>query len=142
MKRFITLVLLIAVTLGAQSQLLWKISGNGLQQPSYIFGTYHLSPLSIKDSIASLPQAMQDIRQVSGTYDKEGRSRLHDGRHLFHPGLVAVVQQFPRSSWTLPSSKKPRSKARRWADWKQHSRKWIFSSINRSAVKPKTSTAL
>ena len=66
MKRFITLVLLIAVTLGAQSQLLWKISGNGLQQPSYIFGTYHLSPLSIKDSIASLPQAMQDIRQVYG----------------------------------------------------------------------------
>lgn len=66
MKRFITLVLLIAVTLGAQSQLLWKISGNGLQQPSYIFGTYHLSPLSIKDSIASLPQVMQDIRQVYG----------------------------------------------------------------------------
>lgn len=66
MKRFITLVLLIAVALGAQSQLLWKISGNGLQQPSYIFGTYHLSPLSIKDSIASLPQAMQDIRQVYG----------------------------------------------------------------------------
>lgn len=66
MKRFITLVLLIAVTLSAQSQLLWKISGNGLQQPSYIFGTYHLSPLSIKDSIASLPQAMQDIRQVYG----------------------------------------------------------------------------
>ena len=59
-------MLLIAVTLGAQSQLLWKISGNGLQQPSYIFGTYHLSPLSIKDSIASLPQAMQDIRQVYG----------------------------------------------------------------------------
>ena len=58
--------MLIAVTLGAQSQLLWKISGNGLQQPSYIFGTYHLSPLSIKDSIASLPQAMQDIRQVYG----------------------------------------------------------------------------
>lgn len=55
-----------AVALGAQAQLLWKVSGNGLQKPSYIFGTYHLAPLSTKDSIAALPQAMQDAQQVYG----------------------------------------------------------------------------
>ena len=55
-----------AVALGTQAQLLWKVSGNGLQKPSYIFGTYHLAPLSTKDSIAALPQAMQDAQQVYG----------------------------------------------------------------------------
>lgn len=66
MKRFITLLLVVAATLGAQAQLLWKVSGNGLQQPSYLFGTYHLAPLGIKDSIAALPQAMQETQQVYG----------------------------------------------------------------------------
>lgn len=66
LKTLTTLVLLMSIALGANAQLLWKISGNGLQQPSYIFGTYHLSPLSITDSIATLPQAMADARQVYG----------------------------------------------------------------------------
>ena len=66
MKRLITLLLVVAATLGAQAQLLWKISGNGLDKPSYVFGTYHLASLSIKDSIASLPQVMQDVQQVCG----------------------------------------------------------------------------
>ncbi|MBX7089581.1 MAG: TraB/GumN family protein [Cyclobacteriaceae bacterium] len=26
----------------SEKSLLWKISGNGLKQPSYLFGTYHL----------------------------------------------------------------------------------------------------
>lgn len=66
MKRLLTLLLVAAMTLGAQAQLLWKVSGNGLQKPSYLFGTYHLAPLGIKDSIAALPQAMQDAQQVYG----------------------------------------------------------------------------
>ena len=55
MKRLIGILLLACITLGAHAQLLWKISGNGLSKPSYLFGTYHLSPLSIKDSIAIKP---------------------------------------------------------------------------------------
>lgn len=66
MKRFITLLLVVAATLGAQAQLLWKVSGNGLDRPSYLFGTYHLASLGIKDSIAALPQVQQDVQQVYG----------------------------------------------------------------------------
>ena len=66
MKRFITLLLVVAATLGAQAQLLWKVSGNGLDKPSYLFGTYHLASLGIKDSIAALPQVQQDVQQVYG----------------------------------------------------------------------------
>lgn len=66
MKRLITLLLVVAATLGAQAQLLWKVSGNGLDRPSYLFGTYHLASLGIKDSIAALPQVQQDVQQVYG----------------------------------------------------------------------------
>ena len=66
MKRLITLLLVIAATSCAQAQLLWKVSGNGLDKPSYLFGTYHLASLGIKDSIAALPQVQQDVQQVYG----------------------------------------------------------------------------
>ena len=35
----------------ANAQLLYKISGNGINTPSYIVGTYHLAPASYVDSI-------------------------------------------------------------------------------------------
>jgi len=46
--------------------LLWKISGNGLTQPSYIFGTHHLFPISFLDSVAGLKQAFSACKQVVG----------------------------------------------------------------------------
>lgn len=44
MKKPVSLLLLLFVALGAGAQyksLLWKISGNGLKEPSYLFGTMH-----------------------------------------------------------------------------------------------------
>lgn len=58
--------MLLSLALGVRAQLLWKVSGNGLEKPSYIMGTHHLAPLSITDSIASLPQAMEQAEQVYG----------------------------------------------------------------------------
>lgn len=66
MKKILGILLFISITLSANAQLLWKVSGKGLEKPSYIFGTYHLSPLSIKDSIASMPQAIKETSQVYG----------------------------------------------------------------------------
>lgn len=58
------LLLLAAITV--QAQLLWKVSGNGLQKPSYIIGTYHLAPVSFTDSIKGLKAAMDATEQVYG----------------------------------------------------------------------------
>ena len=58
------LLLMAAVTM--QAQLLWKISGNGLQKPSYIIGTYHLAPVSFTDSIKGLKAALDASEQVYG----------------------------------------------------------------------------
>ena len=66
MKSFIGAVLFICVAFSANAQLLWKVSGNGLNQPSYIIGTHHLAPFSIMDSIAGLKKAMNETQQVYG----------------------------------------------------------------------------
>lgn len=66
MKSFIGAVIFICVAFSANAQLLWKVSGNGIEQPSYIIGTHHLAPFSIMDSIAGLQKAMKETQQVYG----------------------------------------------------------------------------
>ncbi|WP_291530724.1 TraB/GumN family protein [Bacteroides sp. UBA939] len=66
MKKILGILFFISITLNANAQLLWKISGNGQEKPSYIIGTHHMIPLSIKDSIAGLPEAMENSSQVYG----------------------------------------------------------------------------
>ncbi|WP_029904798.1 TraB/GumN family protein [Prevotella sp. 10(H)] len=46
--------------------LLWKVSGNGLSQPSYILGTHHLTHVSFVDSIPGLKDAMKNTQQTVG----------------------------------------------------------------------------
>ena len=66
MKRMIIAMVLALVTVGAQAQLLYRISGKGLTAPSYIVGTYHLAPVSFVDSIPGIRQAMADTQQTYG----------------------------------------------------------------------------
>lgn len=49
--------------------LLWEISGNGLESPSYLFGTHHLVPLSFLDSIDGLEEAFEATEQTVGELD-------------------------------------------------------------------------
>ncbi len=44
MKKFYFVLILCLVAHLSQAQLLWEISGNGLEQPSYLFGTIHMIP--------------------------------------------------------------------------------------------------
>ena len=66
MKKLLGILVFISIALSANAQLLWKVSGNGLNQPSYIIGTHHLAPFSIMDSIAGLQKAMKETQQVYG----------------------------------------------------------------------------
>ena len=70
MKRlFGTLVALLAFYGGANAQLLYRISSNGLEKPSYIVGTYHLAPAKFVDDIAGAREAMDAVEQVYGEVD-------------------------------------------------------------------------
>lgn len=66
MKKIFAFILLICIAFGVQAQLLWKVSGNGLERPSYVIGTHHMAPLSIKDSITHLQLALEQTEQVYG----------------------------------------------------------------------------
>lgn len=48
------------------SQLLWKISGKNLSEPSYLFGTHHLIPISFLDSVPGLFKAFNNCDAVVG----------------------------------------------------------------------------
>lgn len=52
-----------------QAQLLYSISGNGLEKASYILGTYHLAPATFADSIPGLRAAFDTTEQVYGEVD-------------------------------------------------------------------------
>lgn len=70
MKRiFLTSVLAIVAIVGVNAQLLYKISGKGLEKPSYIVGTYHLAPASYVDSIPGANEALASVEQVCGEVD-------------------------------------------------------------------------
>lgn len=69
---FCTLLFFSMLGVSAQSQkeytdaLLWKISGNGLTQPSYILGTHHLAHVNFVDSIPGLKDAISNTQQTVG----------------------------------------------------------------------------
>lgn len=65
MKKLVLLLLFIGPILHSQpleKSLLWKISGNGLTKPSYLFGTIHMSCEANID--AKLQKALDDTGQL------------------------------------------------------------------------------
>ena len=70
MRKTLLLAALIAsFAFNTQAQLLYRISGKGLESPSYIVGTYHLAPASFADSIPGMRQAIEQTNQVCGELD-------------------------------------------------------------------------
>ena len=64
-----TLAFVAGIAFTTQAQILYRISGKGLESPSYIVGTYHLAPASFVDSIPGLRVAMDETNQVCGELD-------------------------------------------------------------------------
>lgn len=56
--------------------LLWKISGNDLEVPSYLFGTHHLVPITFLDSVPGLNTAFEDTEQIVGELDMSNMAEM------------------------------------------------------------------
>jgi uncharacterized protein YbaP (TraB family) len=70
MKKLFSILLLMTVfVIGANAQLLYKISGKDLQKPSYIIGTYHLANVGFVDKIPGVKDALTNTEQVYGELD-------------------------------------------------------------------------
>lgn len=71
MKRSVFFLSLAFVAVSIQAQLLWKVSGNGLEKDSYILGTMHNAPASMIDEIPGMQQALEGCDVVIGEIDGE-----------------------------------------------------------------------
>ena len=58
------------------NSLLWKVSGNGLEEPSYLFGTHHLIPVSFLDSVAGIHDAFENTEQTVGEIDMSNMAEM------------------------------------------------------------------
>lgn len=67
-KRINILVFALLAALTAQGQIFYKITGNGLAKPSYLFGTHHLAPLSVADSLG-VEDIIASVDMVVGEID-------------------------------------------------------------------------
>jgi len=56
--------------------LLWEISGNGLEQSSYLFGTHHLIPISFLDSVPGLHESFMSSQQLVGELDMSNMGEM------------------------------------------------------------------
>ena len=55
-----------AAAVSMNGQLLYKISGNGLEKPSYIIGTHHLANVGFVEKINGVKEALTETDQVYG----------------------------------------------------------------------------
>ena len=69
MKRILTILALSFLCVTSHAQLLWKISGNGIKEPSYIVGSHHACTFQYCDSIPGLMKAFEMVDNVIGEYD-------------------------------------------------------------------------
>lgn len=68
MKKTLTLLLLLCGILTSSAQLLYRVEGNGLKKPSYLFGTHHMAPLAVIDSVGA-QDCFDATEQVVGEMD-------------------------------------------------------------------------
>ncbi len=66
--------------------ILWKISGNGLKQSSYLFGTHHLVPASFAESVKGLQTALANSEQMAGELDMSNMQELQ--MRIMQAGLM------------------------------------------------------
>lgn len=85
MKKLIAIVALAATTfMSANAQLLYRITSDSQQKPSYIIGTFHLEDGSYIDKIPGANAALDEVDQVYGEIDIKS---------MTNPDTIAATQQ-------------------------------------------------
>ena len=83
-KKLITIVALVATTfVSANAQLLYRITSDSQQKPSYIIGTFHLEDGSYLDKIPGANAAIDEVDQVYGELDV---------KTMTNPDTIAATQ--------------------------------------------------
>ena len=89
MKKLLsTLVFAIVAATTVNAQFLFRISGNGQDNPSYILGTLHTLPGSLLDSIPEYLKAEAECKQLYAEYDISSQQKMTE---LQTAGQQAIV---------------------------------------------------
>ena len=88
MKQTILSIILAIVAINANAQFLFRISGNQLQEPSYILGTIHTLPGSPLDSFPKYLEAEAKCRQLYAEYDISNQQAMN---HVVTAGQQAIT---------------------------------------------------
>lgn len=72
-KSLSALFIALAISVGASAQLFWKVSGNGLKIPSYLFGTHHLIE---KERIPSFDKVLAYVKQTDAVVGEMDMSNM------------------------------------------------------------------
>ena len=83
-KVFITAIITLTAAMSLNAQLLWKISGNGIERDSYIFGTHHIAPVTMLDSVPGFNDALKAVDAIYGEVAMEDMNS---------PKFLAMMQQ-------------------------------------------------
>lgn len=70
-KLFFGLMVMLMGAAGANAQLLWRVTGPNVKDATYLFGTHHLAPVSMLDSVAGFAPALAAVDAVAGEVDMQ-----------------------------------------------------------------------
>lgn len=68
-KLIVTMVAAVLTAVCGEAQLLWRVSGNGAKESSYLFGTHHVAPVALLDSVAGFAEAFGGAEMIVGEID-------------------------------------------------------------------------
>lgn len=84
--KFLLATVVIAVSaLTAKAQLLWKVTAPGSDNVSYIFGTHHLAPITVIDSVNGLREALKNIDTLYGEVEMKS---------MYSPETASLIRSY------------------------------------------------
>jgi len=93
---------ILTVSFPLHAQLLWKIEGNDLSKPSYLFGTHHLIPVSFLEQVPSVWRAFGETETVVGEiviYGIEASEKMMRASML--PQGITLESLLTADDWSL-----------------------------------------
>lgn len=96
-------ILLVGCSKENNNSLLYKVSGKGLDKPSYIFGTHHMAPLSILDGINGFENAFESSEVVVGELLMSDMQALQMAMmpHMSMPEGVTYVELLSEEDYAI-----------------------------------------
>ena len=72
-----------------EKSLAWKISGNGLKKPSYLYGTIHMIPKNQFELPGSIREGLDNVRRVTFEIDMKEMTNLRSQMSLITKSFMA-----------------------------------------------------